>query len=621
MDSESVVRCSLAQWCVGAFVLFLPAAAPAADRDPQMFLKEAERRLKSSDTSVALQNLRLCLLDPAAREWMIEEAMKVFTGNFRAPADSPSAQQLFSLALRSPQAAPVVQALLTMLVEYPRLSGEEKLSILTGLNLGAGAADLVLDVQIQLLRRLGRHDPALELAARLAQNTGRLEHRVQVVDLMLDLSRSKDAAALAHSILSDVGIDPAAYSMLAERFHRHGDYLNTLQIHRLARSVFSNPMLFFDQSLSICQGLQLGREGIELYLPILLENVSPAPEYFRDFISMIADPAVLTRDYPAWIGGGKNPNLYLVAVPRFSEIAPDTSCLVFARLYRDRFQDQSAHLGLAEKLLERGRRPAFLAMLADVPDSPVEVAESKKILLFRNAILTAGPDRALEQFPPESFSTPALRATVHRIASQVFFGRLRLKEAIAALRAAQSLAAEPADDLRLAQMFFLDGSDSDALDAAYRAHRRLSTDETLYWLGWLSFLRQDTETARKAFRDVILRAENFFADESLAWLVAMSRGTQTPPADIGQAVRDAAQGRLAPPDREDPFPVAVRIALRREAIRAGLSAAAMPADGPPFLQILRWEALPLNDRTDAQYQKLLRDSPEFLRPLIRIEEP
>lgn len=604
-----------------ALFLLIAGGSQAADRDPQMFLKEAERRLRSSDTAAALQNLRLCLLDPSSREWMIEEAMKVFTGTFRAPSDSPTASQFFSLALRSPQVSPVVPAILTMMTGYPRLSGEEKLSVLTGLNLGGSAGDHVLDVQIQLLRGLGRHDPALELAARLAQNTGRMDHRVQVVDLMLDLGRSKDAAALAHSILSDVAIDPTAYSMLAERFYRHGDYLNTLQIHRLARSVFANPMLFFDQSLSICQGLQLGREGIELYLPILLENVSPAPEYYRDFISMIPDTAVLTRDYPAWISGGKNPNLFLVAVFRFAEIAPDTACLEFAGLYRNQFQDQAVHLGLAEKLLERGRRPAFLAMLADVPDSPVEVVESKKILLFKNVLLTLGPDRALEQYPPSSFSTPALRASVHRLAAQVFFSRLQLKEAIAALKSAQSFAAEPSDDLRLAQMHFLDGSDSDALDAAYRAHRHVSTDETLYWLGWLSFLRQDTETARKAFRDAILRAETFFADESLAWILAMGPAAKVAPVEIGQAMRDASRGRQAPPDREEAFPVAVRLALRRQALRSGLDAGTIPAAGPPFLQYLRWEALELKDRTEAQYQKLLRDSPEFLRPLIRVEEP
>lgn len=606
--------------CASSLSPFIASAEAA--RDPQQLLKEADRQLRSGDTMTALQTLRACVTDPAVKEWMIEEAMKLFAATYRAPSDSPLAYSLFSLAMRSPKADPVIPGLLSLLAEYPPLTSEEKLSILSGLPAGGKAGEEILFARIQLLRRLGRLDPAVELAARLAQATGRIDHRVLVVDLFLDLSRSADAVSLSNTILTDAGADPSSYSLLAERFYRHGDYRNALDIHRRARAAFSNPMLFFDQSLSICQGLQLSKEGIELYLPVLLDGTIPAPEFYREFIAMITDTDFLTKEYPAWIRAGRNPNLYLIALFRFAEIAPEHACLEFARSYRDRFQQPAAHLGLAEKLLEHNRLQVFSAMLADLPDTPVEVAESKRVLLYKSVIREAGAEKALEQFPPASFTSPTIRASLHRIAAQDYLSRMKLPESIFSLKAAQSLSAEPADDLRLAQMYFMAGADSEALESAYRAHRAAPTDETLYWLGWLSFIRQDTETARKAFRDVVLRSDNFLADESLGWLIALGRGAgEIDPAVLGQAIRDAARGRPDVMPAGDHVPIPALLAVRRHAIRAGLPPKTLPADGSPFLQYLRWAALASADRTDAEYQKLLRAAPEYLRPLIRIDEP
>ena len=601
--------------------LILSASASAAERDPQMYLKDAGRLLRASDTPSALLNLRQCILDPLSKDWMIDEAVKMFAANFRAASDSSAARGIFSLALRSPRAVTVVPSVLSILVDYGGLTSEEKLSLLTGVQPGGKATEEVLAVQIQLLRRLGRLDPALELSAKLVQSSSRLEHRALMLDLLLDLSRTVDAVALANAILNDHAADPAAFSLLSERFYRHGDYRNTLDIHRRARGAFSNPMLFFDQSLSICQGLQLGREGVELYLPVLLDASGPAPEYYRDFLSMVTDTSFFTRVYPSWIAAGSNPNLYLAALSRFADLAPENDCLEFARVYRNRFHDASAHLALAEQLLERDRRPAFLNTLADLPDTPVGVTESKKLLLFKNALRAEGPDRALEQYPPQSFTSPAIRAGVHRLGSPIFFRQARLTNAIFSLKMAQTLAPEAQDDLGLAQMYFFAGADSEALEAAYRAHRLTPLEETLYWLGWLSFLRGDTETARKAFRDVILRSENFLADESLSWLIAMGRPADADPDEVGRAARQAAREGTEASEPVKKFPLAARLAIRREALRAGLRPKSLADDESPFLRFLLWESMPPAGRTAAQYQKLLRDAPEFLRPMIRVDEP
>ncbi|OGH57903.1 MAG: hypothetical protein A3I06_12085 [Candidatus Lindowbacteria bacterium RIFCSPLOWO2_02_FULL_62_12] len=69
------------------------------------------------------------------------------------------------------------------------------------------------------------------------------------------------------------------------------------------------------------------------------------------------------------------------------------------------------------------------------------------------------------------------------------------------------------------------------------------------------------------------------------------------------------------------FPLAARLAIRREALRAGLRPKSLADDESPFLRFLLWESMPPAGRTAAQYQKLLRDAPEFLRPMIRVDEP
>lgn len=604
-----------------AVFAFFVSASPAfcAEQDPSDLLREAQRQIRVGDTPSALRHLRACVMQVHVREGILEEAIKTFVAHFRSPSDSASALAFFSAAVRAPAAAGMAPAMAVFLKDYPWLSNEEKLSVLSEFkNTGRENVE-ILEIQIQLLRQMGRHASAIELAARLAQMTSRLDHRALVVDLLLDLSRNSDAVSLGNSILSDAVADPSVYSMLAEKFYRHGDYRNALELHNRARLTFSNPTLFFDQSLSICQGLQLGREGIELYLPLLLENSTAAPEYFRDFIGMISDTEYLIRDYLGKISQGRNPNLFTVALFRIAETVPDSDCLSFVRFFRGKFRQPSAHLALAEHLLDRGRQAVFQSVLADLPDTPPEVMEAKTLLLFKNVLRAEGPDKALARYPAASFSATANRASMQREASRAFLEQSRLPDAIFWLKSAQELAPEAMDHLRLVRMYFLAGSDSEALSAAYKAHESAPTEETLYWLGWLSYLKRDTETARRAFRDVASRSENFLSDEALTWLVAMSPAAAVDPQEIGRAARDSARRRSAAPDKD--FPVAVRITLMREAMHSGGNPDWGVADGSAFIQYMLWESADAAEKTEGRYQKMLKDAPEYLRALIRTEAP
>ncbi|MBI4178813.1 hypothetical protein HY522_05205 [bacterium] len=606
--------------------LILIAAPHAHAVDAQANLREADRFLRAQDTAAALKRVREVVEAAGVEEWLRVEAMKIFAERFTSPSDTPAAFVLFPHAMNASKSPTSISTLLALLMRYPPLSGEGRLQALAGLDPGRAWPAEVLETQIELLRNLGRHGPALEFAARLAQLSGRLDHRVMMVDLLLDLGRRAEAVSFANEILREHGADPGAYADLAERFYRHGDYRGALDIHRRARTTFSNPGLFFDQSLSICQGLQLGREGIELYLPVLLPGPAPAPEYFRDFLAMITDTVFLTRTYPELISEGKNPYLYESALFRFAEITSDADCLGFARTYVRKFQNAQAHLLLAEQLLIHERLPAFLQVLAEVPDTPPITAESKKLMLFRHALQTAGPEQALAKYPPKIFSNPAVRASAHRLSSEAYFREDRIAAAVAELRTARDISPTPADDLRLAQLLFLDGAESEALRAAHRAHAASPSDLSLYWLGWLSYIEGDTATARTALRDVVSRSETFLADESLAWLIAMARPDRDLPDRIGQSIRNASRGGVPPrpSDGAENFPVAAQIVLWTEALRSGrpeVAAGDIRAAGSPFLHYLRWESLPPASRSDAQYQKLLLQSPEYLRPLIRTEEP
>ena len=60
-----------------AFGLALFASPAAADR--QTLLKDAMRQMQAGDTRTALRTLRSCIADPNAREWMLEESVKLFT--------------------------------------------------------------------------------------------------------------------------------------------------------------------------------------------------------------------------------------------------------------------------------------------------------------------------------------------------------------------------------------------------------------------------------------------------------------------------------------------------------------------------------------------------------------
>lgn len=609
-------------WIVAAFcVTFVTAPVPtgAAELNVNTLLKNADQNLRAGDTLVALREVRASVADPTAGAGLVEECARWFSTRFRSPADSGAAISFFSLAIRAP-ASPGLPTVLTLLMDNGLIESEAKLSMLRDLKTrGVDRPDIV-DAQVQLLRRLGRLDPALELAAHLAQRTGRIDHRVMVVDILLDLSRTADAAALAKSILSDSPPDISAFSMISDRFYRHGDYRNTLDIHDRARAVFSNPMLFFDPSVNICQGLQLGIDGVELYLPILLDGTSTTPAIFYEFLSMITDPKYLAGPFLAKLSAGSNSNVMLSSVFRFAEIADDTTCMNLVRTYRAKFGSAACSISMAEHLLLADRFAAFRAVLDDLPDTPPETAEVKRMLLFRSVLREKGPDGALAQYPPASFTVPGIRATVQRTAAAAFIDAGRLTDGISALKAAQDLAPEGPDDLMLARLYFLAGDDSSALACAYRAHRVMPSEETLYWLGWLSLANGDTSTARTAFRDAAQRAESFLADESLAWLVALNLPGESVRTEISRRMRDALRGR-APAPGEDALPTAARIALRRESVRGKVKPSDIDEGTSILLRYLRWEMLDRKDRSEAQYQKLLRDAPEHLRPLIRTEEP
>ncbi len=592
----------------------------AADRDPRELLKEADRRSRLSDTAGIYRILRSTILDPASPEWAVEEAVKFSAGRLTAPSDSPQMFDLFSLSLRHPGSASILPTVLALIQEYAGLTSEEKLAVLSELKFEGKAAQDLLEAQIHQLRRVGRLDAALELAARLAQQSGRLDHRGQVVDLLLDLSRPDDALALSLTILSDHLTDPAAYSQLSDRFYRHGDYRKALLIHRRARVAFSNPMIFFDQSLSICQGLQLGREGIELYLPVLQDGAQPAPELFRDFLSFVTDTAYFVTVYPAQILSSQNPHLYLAALFRYAETVPDTACLAFIRSYSGKFQNASAHIGLAEHLLDRGRFTAFRMVLDNLADTPPDVFETKQYLLFQYHLREEGVDAALKKYSPATFTQSPLRAAVHRRAAQGYLSQSRFGDALESLKAARELAPQQTDPLDICRLHFMMGSDKAALAAAYDAHRSNPSDETLYWLGWLSFLQSDTETARKAFRDVALHSEGWNADEALAWLAVLLGKSKADPESIGRAVRDAMVRKIESSESAE-LPESVRLIIRRDAIRSGADVKKMSETESILLRYLRWAALPPPARSDAVYQKLLRDAPEDLRALIRTEAP
>ncbi len=602
-----------------AAVFALEQAACASD--PQARLKDAARQYAAGDTQAAFRGIRECISDPSVKEWMIGEAVRLFSARFRSPADSPLALMIFSESLHSTRSSAVVPSILVILQNYPALSAEEKLSILSNMPSSGPAGAPVLESKIQLLRDLGRYEPAVDLAAKLAQETSRLEDRILVVDLLLDLSRNAVAATLSNSILNDFVSDPAAYSLIAEKFYRHGDYRNALDIHRRGRHAFSNPMMFFDQSLSICQGLQLGREGIDLYLPVLSGGIISVPDVYREFLGLAADTAYLTQDYPAKLETVQNPNLYLAALPYFVERMSDQACLGFVRLYDRRFQNAEAHLELAEYALGRERHDLFQAVIGEIPDTPPDVAEPRRLLMFKYALNTQGTDAALAQYPPSSFAVIPMRSSVYRLSSSAFLAQSRLSDAIDALGAAKSLSPQSDDSLRLARMYYMAGRDSEALAAAYEAHDAAPSDETLYWLGWLSYLKGDTETARRSFRDAVIHSDHFLADEALSWLIAMGNAGKTAEDDVGRMMRDAFQGRLTTSPAAGDVPVAVQVTLCRTAIKSGLAGKKIPAEGSPYLQYLRWKTLNKQERTEAAYQDLLRQSPEFLRSLIRTEEP
>ena len=90
--------------------------------------------------------------------------------------------------------------------------------------------------------------------------------------------------------------------------------------------------------------------------------------------------------------------------------------------------------------------------------------------------------------------------------------------------------------------------------------------------------------------------------------------------EVGDAMRAAMRGKHMSKDSAS-FPIAVRLALWTEAIKSGLDPGPLQPGKSSFLKYLRWEALEEDQRSEDQYQKLLLSTPEFLRPLIRTEEP
>lgn len=595
-------------------------------REPLVGLKLAAAYAGMGDTR-ARPVLREIILSRETPDWILVDATRLLIESSSAFGDTVATLGIMRRALTDP--ARWSAGRLELFAHATAFSDDEKLDVF-GQMLGVWKDQnrpVILVEVVRILRNARRHEQALLEAGTLSRLTGSAEHRVLMVEILLDMNRRADARALAFQVAKEFPGLQDVYDQMAERFRRSGEFTTALDLYDAARVHFQNASVFLNQASAICEGLGLNRRGVELYLPTLLQAPNQGvPGQMLAFLNDLDDTAYFDGPYLAAIRQGINQHLFLESAPKLARVASRAALLDYARTFHNKFGRPQMHLALAAELGLSGRQDVFRELFDDLPDTPAELWEHKQLIRLRVAIPN-GEARELErQFDPEKYHVPEVAENMHRLLGEKFLSEDKLSDAEKHYGRVYEIGRKPEDMLMLSRLSFTLGDDTAALARAHQARQALpNSEEAWVWSGFLSLVNGDTLVAAQALRHALKTFHGPAGGEALAWLMALIKSDEPPGRALAPVVRALRQKKSWNAASISGLPELTRVHLWRERLTA------RPADAPSMTESAYARAIHLRRYTElgsadpsalaALYAELIRAAPEHLRELIRVDAP